>query len=795
MRPQRLEVAGFTAFRDQTVLEFDDAQFFAFVGPTGSGKSSLIDAMTFALYGKVPRLDPRMVWPVVSQGQLEARVRLDFSVGEETFTAVRVVRKTGPAAGSTKEARLERGGEVIAGDADGVSAAVEALLGLSFDQFTTCVVLPQGEFARFMQEKPAARQDLLVNLLGLKLYGDMAQRANARAAAAAAEAGLISRRLEEDLAHITAEALTRARARLGVLTEVEASIAADEARLEELRAEMRSAREQEQQIVRRIDQLSALVIPPDVDALADELAGAVAAADAAERSRAAAEESLRAAEKAMSELPPRAPLDQASEAHRQRAVLSRAVAAAETAAPQRQSSAEDARSLRTGAAAAVKDAEAAVEAARIRHAAHDLAQTLTAGAPCPVCAQTVYTLPQRESPADLTAAEASVADARRALAQAEGAQAAAQTELTRATTELEGLRAQVAALDLRFADHPDPAVLQRALDEIEAAAVALDAARLVEQGARASAQAAQKRAAATTARIKDSWRALDAARDPISDLGPPSPDRVDLGADWRALTGWAADHLSVMRADAQAASAQRAAAETAGRNLVGGQRELLREAGIEVDDATQPRDACLRALERATAQVTQIEVGLEEVERMRSAALEATERERVAKALGTALKSNAFERWVLEETLGALEEGATQVLLELSGGQYSLGRDKTGNFTVIDHRNADQVRLARTLSGGETFLASLALALALGERVAQMSANSSVRLESIFLDEGFGTLDPETLDVVAATIEGLAHGTRMVGVVTHVRDLAARADVRFEITKGITTSSVEKVHA
>ena len=87
----------------------------------------------------------------------------------------------------------------------------------------------------------------------------------------------------------------------------------------------------------------------------------------------------------------------------------------------------------------------------------------------------------------------------------------------------------------------------------------------------------------------------------------------------------------------------------------------------------------------------------------------------------------------------------------------------------------------RTLSGGETFQASLALALALSSQISALAAAGAARLDSIFLDEGFGTLDAETLDVVATTLETLAQGERMVGVVTHVTALAERVPVRFRV--------------
>ncbi|MGW4297264.1 SbcC/MukB-like Walker B domain-containing protein, partial [Micromonospora chersina] len=101
-------------------------------------------------------------------------------------------------------------------------------------------------------------------------------------------------------------------------------------------------------------------------------------------------------------------------------------------------------------------------------------------------------------------------------------------------------------------------------------------------------------------------------------------------------------------------------------------------------------------------------------------------------------------------------------------------------------------RGVRTLSGGETFQASLALALVLSEQLAGMST-SAASLESIVLDEGFGTLDAATLDTVAATLESLAaRGDRMVGVVTHVPSLAERIPVRFEVRKDARTSRVER---
>ncbi|HKX69825.1 MAG TPA: SMC family ATPase, partial [Acidimicrobiales bacterium] len=230
----RLEVEGFTAFRRPTVVEFAGADLFALVGPTGAGKTSIIDALTFALYGSVPRLDDRRaVAPVISQNLTEARVRLDFTVDGETYTAVRVVRATKAGGATTKEARLQRGEAVLAGAADEVTDAVTGLLGLGFEHFTTCVSLPQGQFARFLHDKPRTRQDLLVRLLDLGLYDRVAAAARQRSALARNRSEVIAGQLDQ-LAGATPEARTAAAARVAALAALVDCLAAERPKLDEL---------------------------------------------------------------------------------------------------------------------------------------------------------------------------------------------------------------------------------------------------------------------------------------------------------------------------------------------------------------------------------------------------------------------------------------------------------------------------------------------------------------------------------------------------------------------------------
>lgn len=150
------------------------------------------------------------------------------------------------------------------------------------------------------------------------------------------------------------------------------------------------------------------------------------------------------------------------------------------------------------------------------------------------------------------------------------------------------------------------------------------------------------------------------------------------------------------------------------------------------------------------------------------------------------LGGQRFQAFLLEKVFLDLVSGATSRLMELSQQRYELAYENA-TFVVVDHDNASQRRSADTLSGGETFLASLALALELCEQVQREAG--AITLESLFIDEGFGTLDPETLETVASAIEALPHGGRMVGIITHLPELTERLPWRVMVEKHPTGSS------
>src|SRR5262249_51704062 len=143
------------------------------------------------------------------------------------------------------------------------------------------------------------------------------------------------------------------------------------------------------------------------------------------------------------------------------------------------------------------------------------------------------------------------------------------------------------------------------------------------------------------------------------------------------------------------------------------------------------------------------------------------------------LRSDRFQAFLLEETFRELVAGASARLWDLTK-RYRFDWQNEA-FQVVDHDNARQLRSADTLSGGETFLASLALALQLSEQV--QNAAGATKLDSLFIDEGFGTLDPEALDAAASAIESLRVGGRMVGIISHIEELSLRLPARVRVGK------------
>jgi exonuclease SbcC len=440
------------------------------------------------------------------------------------------------------------------------------------------------------------------------------------------------------------------------------------------------------------------------------------------------------------------------------------------------------------AAAAVAQARELLAQAQHAEMAHELRGHLVTGEPCPVCAQTVATVPPKARAPRSAAARTACADAERAEeatrrrqdeaatrlaeagAQAEAAGAreeAAASALATATTDLATAEAAVAATQNQLTEwlgdgSVDPReALRDAEDRLEEAertvaeaTRALDEARDALDRANRGATAARDELARVANRLAGAWGRLGEDRE-------VQADAADIRTSHARITAEVATRIDASRAAAADADARAGAAATAKAAALaavglGPEADLARERA-RAQAAHASAAAVADELERQVA-------GANEVEREILAAEHARD---LAKRLAEDLKPSRFLGFLLQEERVELAELGSVHLEELTDGAYRFSQDDA--FAIVDVNAASTIRKADSLSGGETFLASLALALALAEMVARGGG----RLDSFFLDEGFGSLDPEHLDRAMDGIARLVAGDvdRLVVLVSHVEQM------------------------
>jgi exonuclease SbcC len=215
-----------------------------------------------------------------------------------------------------------------------------------------------------------------------------------------------------------------------------------------------------------------------------------------------------------------------------------------------------------------------------------------------------------------------------------------------------------------------------------------------------------------------------------------------------------------------------------------------RDLGSERKRLTMDLQSRQRLVAQSETAIEHIRKLLDESEAKRAEIRELQRTAEIARKLGSLLQENRFQTFVLSQTLRRLATEGTRQLKHLSSGRYSFATEGD-EFLVIDHWNADEKRSVNTLSGGESFLASLSLALALSKSLPDFSVNrDAIQLDSLFLDEGFSTLDTDTMQIVLDAIELLQADGRMIGVVSHLPELAERLPARIEVTKSPGGSTI-----
>lgn len=474
--------------------------------------------------------------------------------------------------------------------------------------------------------------------------------------------------------------------------------------------------------------------------------------------------------------------------------------------------------------AELETAKEALEREKLRQGIAHYHTHLKVGEPCPLCGQPVTDLPPAQPQADLRGLQAQVDTLEATLTELRADYKAAQKRLENLNEQLPKLQTQVQTLQAE-ADEAG-----KAYADLEAKSQALGSLEQVREehtqrlaglaqeiraitGGQAPAayeqqlmkelkaiqeranQIAEAEASLTEARGKvqsqtEVVRMLEASRARQQD----SVQRLLSGAQFDGLEAVRAARLSPAEVAALRKRVQDH--ELEGAQIARDLKELeAKLQGQEPVDAAQVAEQKQRLAELKEAlDSTKKHLGArkealehlqKQLERKRQIQKEKADLDKqidLWEQLELDLKGNRFQDFLLERYQSGLLSRASELIQSLSISRYTL-RLEDGDYFVFD-RWTEALRPVRTLSGGESFMASLCLALSLSEHL------SRGRIGALFLDEGFGTLDAETLEQVAGVLEALPSQGRLVGIVTHVEALAERMPARLEVSKSPAGSRV-----
>ena len=797
-----------------------------------------------------------------------------------------------------------------------VTAAVQEIIGLDYNQFSQIVLIAQGQFTKLLNASTEERSRIFRKLFRTQRYAQLQERLQAEASALNQQRTAQNAKLDSLLGGLQfspedpdAEALrtlcaqtvpetalslldTLTARQAAALEEAGTALQATEAQLDTVQQQLGAAAQAQrlaQQLAARQAELAAA--KPALDAAraeADRHAGDAAQLDALTaqvtqaQSALAAYDTLDALCRQQTEARNAARLA-AAQAHKRRTQLdslNAALAAAETelaaladagtrllarqnrSAPltqrgealakleqrlvdcQRQAKAAHKAQESYRAAAAVQDEARArqntLERAFLDAQAGLLAESLVEGAPCPVCGSTHH--PARALLPHTAPTQAQLETTRQAAAaadrQAQTASAAAQSALAAANEAKTSLRRDAETLlPERFTAPEGTVPLTFAL---MTNVLAEETAALQTEQADCTAQCRQADADCRRKAQLEADRQAKTRQRPALEQSAAEADRsaAAQNASADALESQIAERRAALpyprRADAQAALDQleadrrtlRTGMDTAQRKLKQAEQSVAAaEAAVEALTAQQTaaqKELPARSAEELTAQQTALTAAreaLRSLEKQLSAQLLPNRKTAAQYRAAAEARQTLESRWQWVSALAATAGGtltskqkikleayiqmndldrilryANTRLMQMTAGQYELERIGAENqrsqsgldLGVIDHYNGTR-RSVKTLSGGESFKASLALALGLSDEV--QSSAGGIRLDTLFLDEGFGSLDEESLELAIRVLSGLTEGDRLVGIISHVGALKDRIDRQVVVHKARTGGS------
>lgn len=876
MKPIQLVLSAFGPYVERTVIDFSalgEEGLFLIAGDTGAGKTTIFDAISFALYGeasggKEKRKSKSFHSDYVSD-QTETYVELTFRHRGETWWIRRNLEYQRPAKKkkdgmetTTRQAadaqmRNEDTGEEIL-RMDDVNRRVRELLGLTQDQFTQTVMIAQGDFLKILTASSDDRKKLFRDLFHTNLYVDLQSRLQEKNRACADEqkaleqvilsaegkidpeaefaereillsycgqiqytdalCALLARLIEQEKAAQEQaraqkkEAADQIGALIAAVTEGErvnrdfadweskkarlAALTAGQGEIDAQRAALAAARraqqlETDEALMRRTRR--------DMDAQREALSDAQAALEQAEKALPEAETRMKEAESRGGEI--HALLAQAKQMEDCLPVLGeveRLKAALDTQKRELQ--------RLTEASSRAQAAYTAAQNSYYLSQAGLLARELKAGQPCPVCGSTAHPCPAQITPETVTRQALEQAAKRRETA--EKAQSDAATRLAANRVALDEREGRLRALKIG-ADE----TRQRLAARIDAAhQAAADRQREID-AARSAYQALDKRKTAAQS-------AVDAAQKQLAALEKDLRAQTEAFEQKRAAHGFE-DEASYRLAKRTNADIERLDREI--RNFDEQKRTLAAQTHELEDKLSGRQRTDLAALQNRRAAALDRQAKAENAEKamVRKLTLhESAEREiRQANAAiqkkrgkwqiiqelytccagiaaGNPRAKLTFEAYVQQYYFRFVVAAANKRLTRLTDGMFTLRvmREAANRVSqsgldleVLD-RSTGQARDVSTLSGGESFLASLALALGLSDAV--QSQSGQIRMDAMFIDEGFGSLDENALRSSIDVLLELADGKRLIGIISHVQELEERIDKQIVVTKTPNGSTV-----
>lgn len=868
MKPLKLTMRAFGPYAGETVIDFEKLQgrhLFLICGPTGAGKTTILDAMCYALYGKTSgdRTGEKMRSDYADSSE-RTEVIFDFMLGDKTYRATRspaqmVDKKRGSgqtlAAMQASLSELEDGKEINT-LRTGIEEAAGKLIGLNADQFCQVILLPQGDFRKLLVAKADEREAILKQLFKTQRFSDFKDRLKDRldakvrekmekqtredqilSSSGATDEKQLSQMVEEAGKELKeAQDIVKSRekesnefrevyqketALMGHFTELEKALKQDaalkneEGRMKEMEASLsliRSARELAPYFVQldgitregKQEAVKLKTARADMETYArlnETLEKRIQELDAMKEKR---EEERKTALK-MQDLVPKAKLYGAAVQALKNA--KNALSRAEEETKRRQAAAEAARKARDEQ----KEKADAVRKSYIEGQAFLLAEGLEDGVPCPVCGAIHHPAPARggDNVAKAEDVERAQKEYERASAAYDRANDAKEKHSTgayaKAVSDHAKADAQMKTLKEIPEAYRDPKFLEmestRLLAGIrkwerdkETAAVQLRKAGADLSASQAACRNAEERREELVKKYRETESVLKEASDKA---GFQSLDECKEWYKKKDTEESVRKTLEQYRADRKSTEERIKAEEQATAGKERPDMQALNEKSKALQDQLKKaseRAAALKerteTLQKAVSDARAIEKELEDLRKEEGLI-------RGLYDLTSGKKTRiTLERYVLGTLLDDVANAANLRLLSMSRRRYSLhrmtdesGLGKGGLSLEVSDSFTGRSRPANTLSGGETFLASLSLALGLADVV--QSRQGGVRLDTMFIDEGFGTLDPDSLNSAMNTLIDLQNTGRMVGIISHVPELEERIDARLRVTPAEKGSKAE----